>query len=92
MRPGELVVARLSRGASVVRLLEVADDRTTVAIGRNKQARIPHDRIALATGVIVAGEQEAEAFRREAEDLAATIDVAEVWDLVADGDPRAAHC
>ena len=87
MRPGELVVARLSRGASVVRLLEVADDRTTVAIGRNKQARIPHDRIALATGVIVAGEQEAEAFRREAEDLAATIDVAEVWDLVADGDP-----
>ena len=87
MRPGELVVARLSRGASVVRVLEVAADKTTVAMGRNKQARIPNDRIALATDVAVGDEREAEAFRREVEGLAATVDLADAWDLIADDEP-----
>ena len=41
MRAGEIVVVGLARGPSVVLLLEERDGRASVAIGRNRQARLP---------------------------------------------------
>lgn len=84
MKQGELLVARLGKGATAVRFLEAADDKITVALGRNKQARIPRDRIVLETGLVVSSEEEVEEFRRKVEDAASGIDVAEIWDVIVD--------
>ena len=84
MKQGELLVARLGKGAAVVRLLEAADDKVTIALGRNKQARIPRDRVAYQTGLVVSSEEEVEELRRKIEDASESIDVAEIWDVIAD--------
>jgi len=84
MQPGEIVVARLGKGASVVQLLESGSDRVTVALGRNRQARIPLDRILTGTGIIPSDQAEVEEFRRESEALAASVDLSEVWEVFGD--------
>ena len=84
MRAGEIVVVGLARGPSVVLLLEEKDGRASVAIGRNRQARLPVHRILLATGVVPAGEQQLDEFANAASAEAAAIDLAETWDAFAD--------
>ncbi len=84
MRAGELVVARLARGPSVVLLIEEKDGRAAVALGRNKQARLPAHRILLATGVVPAGDRQLDEFARAASAEAAAIDLGETWDAFAD--------
>ncbi len=84
MRAGEIVVVGLARGPSVVLLLEEKDGRASVAIGRNRQARLPVHRILLATGVVAAGEQQLDEFANAASAEAAAIDLAETWDAFAD--------
>ena len=84
MRAGEIVVVGLARGPSVVLLLEERDGRASVAIGRNRQARLPLQRILLATGVVPAGEQQLDEFARVATAEADAIDLTETWDAFAD--------
>lgn len=84
MQPGEIVVARLGKGASIVQLLEAAADKVTVALGRNRQARIPSDRILIGTGVTASAQEEVEEFRRESEAISADIDLSEVWEVSSD--------
>ena len=84
MQPGEVLVALLGRGATVVRYKEEAASRVSVALGRNKQARIPADRILLATGVVAAESTVFEELRHRAEEMALAIDLAEAWGLLAD--------
>ena len=83
MRPGEVVVARLKGGARVVRLLDDGPSEVRLALGRNREARVPRDRIILATGVAAAGEDDVGKIRDLSEELASTIDLSEVWDLAA---------
>lgn len=87
MRAGEIVVAALARGPSVVLLLDEKDGRASIAIGRNRQARLPIHRILLATGVVPAGERQLNEFAQAASAEAAAIDLAETWDAFADDDP-----
>ena len=84
MQPGEVVVARLGKGATIVRALAETDTQVSVAVGRNRQARIPRDRVILETGVTVSDDEKLEEFRRRSQELSASIDLTEVWDVVAD--------
>ena len=84
MQPGEVVVARLARGASLVRFVEQAQSRVTVALGRNREARLPHDRILLWTGTVAASHEELEELRLKCEDLASDIDLSELWEVAGD--------
>ena len=82
MQSDEIVVARLSKGASIVRYLSETASRVTVTLGRNRQARIPHDRVLLATGLTVSADAEVEEFRARCEGLSSEIDLRDVWDVV----------
>ena len=84
MQPGEVVAARLGKGATVVRVIKTTDDRVSVAIGRNKQARLPPSRIIMGAGLIVRGDVEVEALRRECEALRQGIDLSDVWEVMND--------
>ena len=84
MQPGEVLVALLSGGATVVRFQEETASRVSVALGRNKQARVPADRIILATGVIASAQEQFEEFRSRALEMSSEIDLSEVWEVLAD--------
>jgi exoribonuclease-2 len=86
MQPGEVIVARISGGLSVVRFLGAGNQagRIRVSMGRNREAHLPADRAILATGLIVSGEEQVEEFRGRCEALASEIDLSEVWDVVVD--------
>ncbi len=84
MQPGEMVVARLAKGATIVRYLEQTKSRVSVALGRNRQARIPEDRILLKTGLVVTSEEEVERFRKPCQYIASSIDLEELWEVVRD--------
>ena len=82
MQPGEVVAARLGKGADIVQVLKTADDRVSVAIGRNKQARLPPSRIIVGTGLVLRGDEEMEALRRRCEGLRQDIDLSDVWEVI----------
>jgi len=84
MQDGEVIVARLSRGASVVKYLGEAESRVKVAINRNRQARIPTDRVLLATGLVMSTDDEVEEFRRQCEEMASATDLSDIWEVVVD--------
>ena len=52
MEPDEIVVARLNQGATVLRYVDRTPSRVTLALGRNKQAKLPADRVIYATGIV----------------------------------------
>jgi exoribonuclease-2 len=84
LQPGEIVVAHLSRGATVVRYQEETATRVSVLLGRNKLARIPSDRILFATGVVASAQDKFEDFRDRSQHTAADIDLTEVWDVLTE--------
>ncbi len=69
MRTDEVIVARLKGGIGLARFLgdapAVAGRRrqVRVSIGRNREARLPEDRVVFATGVIATGEDDIERCR-----------------------------
>lgn len=81
MKPGELVVARMSGGITIVKLLSVEASRAKVSLRRNKEARLPVDRILIETGVVVTEDDAAEEFRQESDTLASDIDMTELWEV-----------
>ncbi len=92
MRPGEVVVARLSGGAALVRFTEEAGSRVKLALGRNREARVPASRTLLATGFVPGSQEAFEEFRARCQDLSSEIDLSEVWDvLVDDAEPSTLH-
>ena len=84
VRPGAVVVALLSKGATVVQYRDADKSRVTVAVGRNRDAKIPAARVVLVTDYVPAGREELEKFRRTSEKMAADVDLSEVWELVRD--------
>ena len=87
MRPGEIVVARLSKGPTIARYLKASDRQVSVSVGRNRQARIPPERILLQTGLVVSGEEEVEDFRKRCGELASGIDLSAVWEVAVEDLP-----
>ena len=86
MEQGELIVARLRGGVGIARYLgaNAEGSRLRIATGRNRETQLASNRVMLATGVVVSGEEEVEEFRRRCDTLASDIDLAEVWELVSD--------
>ena len=84
MKANELVAARMSGGITIVRVVDADASRVRVAIRRKKQARLPAERIVLSTQVFAEGDQQVADFRRQSEDIAADVDIAELWEVVSD--------
>ena len=92
MQLDEVIVARMKGGTSVGRFLGEGANiagrsrQVRISIGRNKEARLPAERIILTTGFIAEGEEQLEEFRRSVESLASKLDLTEVWEIVRDED------
>ena len=84
MEPDEIVVARLNQGATVLRYVDRTPSRVTLALGRNKQAKLPADRVLYATGMVPRDYEGFLEFRDGAEKAAKDIDLSEVWEVTAD--------
>ena len=85
MQSGEVIVARLGRGADVVRVLGTTSSRVTVALDGGRQAHIPHERVIMETGLVVSGEEETEELRQRCHALSAEIDLSDAWEVGSDG-------
>ena len=83
MQVGEIVVARMKRGAGIGRCLALTNQagRVRISVGRNRTAELPAERILLTTGITASGEEEVEEFRRSCEALASDIDLKEAWEV-----------
>lgn len=86
MRPGAIIVVRLASGPSIRRVIETKGTRVRLALGRNKEARLPTDRVLLETGEFADSEDELSFFSAAAESAAEDLDLSEVWDLCV-GEP-----
>ena len=84
MKPGELVAARMSGGITIVRVVGVDAARVRVALRRKKEARLPADRVVLSTQLFAEGDEQVADFRRQSEDIASEVDIAELWEVVSD--------
>ncbi len=84
MDPDEIVVARLNQGATVLRYVDRTPSRVTLALGRNKQAKLPADRIMYATGIVPSDYEAFLEFRDSAEAASKEIDLSEVWEVTVD--------
>ena len=84
MQPGEIIVVQLSSGPRLARFIEWKSNRLRVAIGRNKEARLPHSRLILETDLNAPGYDAVEDLSRKAETVADEIDLEELWDVVCD--------
>jgi len=84
VRQDELLVVRLGKGATIVRYVEESAAQVTVALGRNRQAKLPRDRVLAATGIVPADQPAVEQFRDQAQTLVGEIDLAEVWEVLGD--------
>ena len=86
MKADEIVIARIKGGLVFGRFVGPARSkgRLRLAVGRNRVVEAAEDRVAMATGVAVADQSEAEAFRLQCETLASEIDLAEAWEVACD--------
>ena len=84
MKPNELVAARMSGGITIARVVDVEASRVRVAVRRKKEARLPAERIVLSTQVFAEGDEQVADFRKQSEDIASDVDIAELWEVVSD--------
>lgn len=84
MKPNELVAARMSGGITIVRVVDVEASRVRVAVRRKKEARLSSERIVLSTQVFAEGDEQVADFRKQSEDIASDVDIAELWEVVSD--------
>ena len=84
MKPGEIIVARMSGGLSIVRVSSMEANRVTVRLRRNKEARLPAERVVLRTGISASDEQDVTRLQELSEGISAEIDVSELWEVVRD--------
>ncbi|MDP6070783.1 MAG: RNB domain-containing ribonuclease [SAR202 cluster bacterium] len=90
MDPGDILVVQLSGGPGLGRLVDMDSQRIRIAIGRNREARLPFARVLLETGLSASSHDEVESLTRESEAVAARVDLEELWDIVCDdGDSMA---
>ena len=78
------MAARMSGGITVARVVDVEASRVRVAVRRRKEARLPSERIILSTQVFAEGDEQVAEFRQQSEDIASSVDIAELWEVVSD--------
>ena len=84
MKPGEVVAARMSGGVTIARVVDVDSTRVRLAVRRKKEARLPAERIILRTQIIAANDEDVANFRQQSEQIAADMNLADLWDVVSD--------
>ncbi len=84
MQAGDIVVVRLDAGARLARFIETRSNRLRLAIGRNREARLPTSRLIHETGLNANGFDDVERLRQQAEAVADDLDLEELWDIVCD--------
>jgi len=84
MIPGEIVVVRLNRGPGLGRFIASDPHRIRVAIGRNREARLPLSHVLLECGVTAIGHETVEALLKDAETVAAGLNLEELWALISE--------
>ena len=84
MQPDEILLVELSAGPRLARYIETKGNRLRIAIGRNREARLPQSRLIYETGVSASGFEDVERLREQAESAANDLDLEEVWDIVCD--------
>ena len=84
MKLNELVAARMSGGITIARVVDVESSRVRVSVRRKKEARLPAERIILSTQVFAEGDDQVADFRKQSEDIASEVDIAELWEVVSD--------
>ena len=86
LQPGAIVVVRLASGPSIRRVIETKGTRVRLALGRNREARLPTERVLLETGEFADNEDELNSFSAACESAASDLDLSDVWDLCV-GEP-----
>ena len=84
MQPGEILLIQLDAGPRLARYIDTAGNRLRVAIGRNREARLPQSRVLHETGVNASSYEAVEQLRQQAEATLSELDIEEVWDIVCD--------
>lgn len=85
MKQGEVVAARMSGGVTIARVVDAAaGGRVRLALRRKKEARLPSERIILWTQIIADGEDEVSEFRERCDQIAADMDITDLWEVVSD--------
>ena len=84
MQQGDIVLVQLDAGPRLARYIETKGNRLRLAVGRNREARLPMSRLVHETGVSAAGFEAVEDLRRQAETVVEDLDLEEVWDVVCD--------
>ena len=84
MQPGEIILVQLDAGPRLARVIEPAGNRFRLAVGRNREARLPQSRVIYETGITAAGYEAVEDFGRQSESALIDLDLEEVWDVVCD--------
>ena len=84
MEQGDIVVVELQAGPRLARFVEEKGRRVRVGIGRNREARLPADRLLMKTGVPSASFDTVELMTQGAETVADSLDLEEVWEVVCD--------
>ena len=84
MQPNDILLVELTAGPRLARYIETKGSRLRLAIGRNREARLPQSRLIYETGVSASGFEDVERLREQAEAAASGLDLEEVWDIVCD--------
>ena len=84
MEPGDIILVQLDGGPRFARYIETSGNRLRLAIGRNREARLPMSRLVHETGVNASGFEQVETLRQRAESVVDELDLQEVWDIVCD--------
>ena len=82
MVAGEILIARLGGGATVVRLDAETGDRVSIVLGRNKKAKIPKKRIIFSTKLVPNNIEEFFELRSQIQSIATSIVLSEVWNIL----------
>lgn len=84
-KQGDILVALLRNGPRVVRCLGRDGERIIISAGRNRQAKIPCQRLLLATSLSGLSDSDLEAFSGRVAAISKDLDVDEIWRLLAEG-------
>ena len=84
MQKGDIIVVRLDAGPRLARFIETGSNRVRVSIGRNREARLPVSRVIHETGLTAERYETVEELSLEANAIAESVDLEEVWDVVCD--------
>ena len=83
---GELVLANLGRRLAICELIGKSPDtrREILKVGRNKEAKIPPDKIIYRTGLNIASSEDIVSFSNKCDQIASSLNISEAWELLLD--------